>query len=120
MILVDTCIWIDFLRGGQNLHFEKAINEGHVFLSDLVRLDLIQGARASEVIKLKRVLKGFDTSLTNETTFLIAESILEKLKPSGLTLGLPDLLILAQSEQYHCELMTSDRLLLKAQKFWLK
>jgi predicted nucleic acid-binding protein len=121
VVLVDTCVFIDFLRGKKLPEFERLIKEGSVLLSDIVRLELTQGARANEVQKLLRTLSGFQPASLNEMTFQVAEELLFPLKQKGLTVGIPDLLIVAQSIQYRCKLYTFDRLLIKAQKnAWLK
>jgi len=113
MFLVDTCIFIDFFRGKKDRRFIHMVNEGEVSLSSIVKLELIQGARAQEVPSLKRVLSGFPELVIDETIVQIAEEIVMKIKPKGFTVGVPDLLIAAQSVRFKQKVYTHDQLLLK-------
>ncbi len=116
MVLVDTCVFIDFLRGKPLPEFEKLVKEGLVLLSPIVRLELLQGARSQETQKLIRTLAGFPEAALNEETLQIATDLLTPLKPKGLTVGIPDLIIAAQAIQSKCRLYTFDQFFIKTQK----
>ncbi len=116
MVLADTRIFIDFLRGKKLLAFEGLVSKGEVLLSPIVRLELMQGAKISETQKLMRTLSGFPEAILDQKTLQIASELLMPLKGKGLTVGIPDLLIAAQSIQYQCKLYTNDQFLIKVQK----
>lgn len=95
--IVDTSVFVEFLRGRPNQSFEALVRENRVVLSNFVRLELILGARKAESEKLARALSGLIVLKPDHRIFLAAEKILSAVRPKGLTLGVVDLLIAAES-----------------------
>lgn len=56
--VVDTCVFVDFLRGKSAPKFEALLRQSSVLLSPYVRLELLQGARREEARLLARLLEG--------------------------------------------------------------
>ena len=61
-VLVDTCVFVDFLRGQDSEKFESLILNNLVLLSDVVALELYQGIRKTEITKVMRLLASFEKS----------------------------------------------------------
>lgn len=119
MVLVDTCVFIDFLRGKSLPTFVELAKSGQILLSPIIKLELLQGARTQELAILNRTLKGFTEIEINSETMKISEKLLLPLKNRGITVGIPDLLIVAQAIQSNSLFYTTDLLLLKTQaKVW--
>jgi len=119
MVLVDTCVFIDFLRGKLLPDFVELVKNGKILLSPIIKLELLQGVRTHEAVTLNRTLRGFTELEINVETMRVSEKLLVPLKSKGITLGIPDLLIAAQAIQNNVEFYTTDHLLLKTQaKAW--
>ena len=112
-VLVDTSVFIDFLRDGQSPLLEPlAINDG-IVLSQVVRLELLKGARRTERGALDRFLQGlrviedFPPPASVEKQLLI-------LHGRGLNLGLPDIIILTDAIRMRCKISSLDREMIRA------
>lgn len=61
MILVDTSVWIDWLRHGRGpatLLLDRLIDEGDIVLAPVVEQELLQGARGEEQLAELRAYFG--------------------------------------------------------------
>ena len=57
MILVDTSVWIDYLKGHQSLHtdtLDAGIVDGIVAIGDLIFLEILQGIRDDREYQMTR------------------------------------------------------------------
>lgn len=106
--VVDTSVFVDFLRGKPQPRFEGLLRENSVLLSPYVRLELLQGVRRTEARLLARLLGGIPQVPHREEVFGVAESMTQRLKGSGLNVGLVDLLIAAQAKLVRCAVLSSD------------
>lgn len=95
--IVDTSVFVEFLRGKASPIFEALIRENRVVLSYYVRLELLLGCRKSEAEKLARALAGLIVLKPDQRVFAASERILAAVRPKGLTLGTVDLLIAAEA-----------------------
>jgi predicted nucleic acid-binding protein len=107
-VVVDTSIFIDFLRGAPTPRLEELLRENSALLSPLVRLELIRGMRLDEGRFIGDLLKGSPQVPHLPGLFTTAEALLEKLKRRGLTVGLIDLLLAAQARLLRCDIYSSD------------
>jgi predicted nucleic acid-binding protein len=116
-VLVDTCIFIDALRDDSILpkFDDLALRQG-LFLSGLVRLELIYGAKLSEQLVLRDLLEGFPYVPFNEQTVMMAELTLQSLKTNGITIGLIDVFLALQAREQGLKLWTRDKQLIRAAK----
>ncbi len=63
--IVDTSVFVEFLRGSSSPAFETLIRENRVVVSNFVRLELMLGARKSESATLARALSGLSVDKTS-------------------------------------------------------
>ncbi len=99
-ILVDTCIWVDFFKDSDTVlsdRLENLISEDRVILSDVVRSELLIGARdKKEMEELSTVLDGLKIAEIDSKTFIKAGELGFLMRRAGYTLPLTDLIITAQ------------------------
>ncbi len=114
-VLVDTCVFVDFLRGTPPLDsvLDSLIREGRVVLSTLVRLELLQGVKKSESASLSSLLDGFMVSEFDQRLLSSAETLLPLARSGGLSFGLVDYLIVLQALGHNLVLLTSDKTMKK-------
>lgn len=112
-VVVDTSVFIDFLRGKPVPSFERLVSANEVLLSSFVRLELLQGARRSEIKLLSRLLEGLTAIPLAPTLASAAEELLSQIKGSGLNVGIVDLLIAAEAQALDCPLFSFDRVFQK-------
>jgi tRNA(fMet)-specific endonuclease VapC len=96
MIVVDTSVWIEFFRGrDQELcdHFESLLDSDQVALAAPVRLEILDGARQSELPKLRRVIDALPQLVPTPSVWDTIESWLQKAIVAGQHFGVGDLLV---------------------------
>ncbi len=108
-VVVDTSVFIDYLRGRPARNFEALLRSNSILLVPYVRLELIQGVRQSETATLRRLLSGIPQVPHRAEIIEVAESLILKLKGSGLNAGLVDILITAQAKFLRAAVLSSDR-----------
>jgi len=111
-ILVDTCIWVDFFKDSNAAvsdRLETLISEDRVLMSDVVRAELLVGARdKKELEELNSVLDGLKVAEIDSQTFIKAGELGFLMRREGFTLPLTDLLITAQALHQETQIWTSD------------
>ena len=108
-VLVDTSIWIDYFRKGND--FEKLdflIDENLVVINDLILAELIPFLKVKNQRKVIKLLYNI-----NKLELIINwEQIVEyqyKCLKSGINgVGIPDLIIAQNAKQNHCEIYSLD------------
>ncbi len=108
-VLVDTSIWIDYFRKGND--FEKLdflIDENLVVINDLILTELIPFLKVKNQRKVIKLLHNI-----NKLELIINwEQIVEyqyKCLKSGINgVGIPDLIIAQNAKQNHCEIYSLD------------
>jgi predicted nucleic acid-binding protein len=110
--MVDTSVWIEFMRGKNNQIITK-LNElldlDEVVLSDIVYLEIINGAKRAEVERIRRLFSAFDKYTFNtEWCFEIEDFLIEN-KSKGFRFGIPDLMIAKTSSKSDLKLWTLDK-----------
>lgn len=108
LILVDTSVFIAHFRGQKNAEFQELLLNDQIYLSHLVRLELLQGVRKSEMRDLTRVLSGLRGLEPSEHIYAEAERILGKAKGNGISMGIVDLLLCAQANLERCPIYSFD------------
>lgn len=108
-VLVDTSVWIDYFRGGKNSDSLDALIDNNLLLTnDLILTELIPFLR----IQNKRVLINLLCAIKKLNLSIHWNEILdyqyECLKNGINGVGIPDLLILQNAKQHHCEIYTLD------------
>ena len=117
--MVDTSVFVESLRGRRVELFDSLVRSNAAVLSPYVRLELLQGVRKSEMAELVDVLGGLRQLPWREDLFPIAEKMLARLKGTGLKVGIVDLLIAAQAQQFGCALLSFDAVFGKLAKLGL-
>jgi len=97
MVLVDTSIWVAYLRGAASPLAQRTIDrllDGHdAALTPVIRLELMRGAAPQEAEELQRVLGGLHELPFERQHWLHADRLVIELRAKGLTPSMPDLLI---------------------------
>lgn len=115
MVVVDTSVFIDLLRGKKIESLEALIVAGLTLLSCTVHLELLQGVRKADELHLRRFL----ASLSPVLPWPRAETcrrVLQISRGSGIKVGLPDVLVLADALDHGAKIMTRDRQLSRLAK----
>lgn len=89
MTLVDTSVWIDWLRGDKSpaaLRLDRLIDEDDIVLAGVIVQELLQGARgADHLAKLRRYFERLQVLLPSQTTFAEAGTLYARCRWAGIT-----------------------------------
>jgi len=114
-VVVDTSVFVNFLRYGQCDILSILAAEDLVILSKIVRLELLKGAKRRDRKLLLTFLEGL-REIEDFSPPDYVERLLLQLHGRGLNLGLADLLILSDASRLGVPLLTSDMALAEAAK----
>lgn len=98
MILVDTSVWVAYFRGSDaNLaaHLRLLLEEDQVALAVPVKIEILDGSSAKELVPLRRVLEALPFLVPSASTWERVEEWVEKAVYKGERFGVGDLLIAA-------------------------
>lgn len=105
MILVDTSVWIDWLRGGKGEKaalLDRLLDEEDVALAPVVLQELLQGARgATELAELRASFDGLAVLLPTVKTYADAGSLYARCRWAGITPRSPHDCLIAQLAVEH-------------------
>ena len=115
MVIVDTSVWIDFLRGKATAKvgkLEQFLTEGEdICICGIILTEVLQGIR--EDSDYARTLSRFDTFLfldMNRRTFVKAAQIYRTLRRRGITISkIVDCMIAAAAIEHKIPLLHNDR-----------
>jgi len=108
-VLVDTSIWIEYFREGNN--FEKLdffIDENLVVTNDLILAELIPFLKIRNHKKLIKLLHSINKLELIINWEKIVEYQFKCLKNGINGVGIPDLIIAQNAMQHHCEIYSLD------------
>lgn len=108
-VVVDTSVFVDFFRGKPTASFDRLLRANAVLLSQYVRLELLQGLRRNEAHRVGTLLRAIPQVPHAEGLFGAAEAMVERVRGTGLNVGLVDLLIAAQASQLRAGVLSSDK-----------
>lgn len=111
MILVDTSVWIRYLRDHDSeiaQALEKLLDEDSVGLSALVELELVSGAPAGQRALLRRLLDALPVIVPSRDTFALAGDWVERGRALGQTFGAMDLIIAATAAERGAKIWSLD------------
>lgn len=99
-VIIDTSIWIEFLRGGATgvgLEVDALLGSGSVLLCGPVVSELAAGVSRSDRAALLDRLAGIGYQGLDRTGWILAGEIKGDLRERGLTLPLTDIAIAASA-----------------------
>ena len=110
-VLVDTSVWIDFLRGDA-----KAINvmsalakSGRIVICGQVRQEVLQGSRDEKAFsKLEKQMEIWQSEAEAPGDFVEAARIFARLRWKGITIAPTDCLIAAVAIRRKAQLLAHD------------
>ena len=108
-VLVDTSIWVEYFRSGNNLEkLDFLIDENLIVTNDLILAELIPFLKVRKQRKLINLLLNinkFDLSINWNQIIEFQYQCLKK----GLNgIGIPDLIIAQNAMQNHCKIYSLD------------
>ncbi len=109
-VLVDTSIWIDYFRGGDNSKdLDFLIDENLIITNDIILAELIpylKIKKQTKVIKLLHEVSKLPLEIRWEE---IIEYQVKCLKGGANGVGIPDLLIAQNAKQNRCKVYSLDK-----------
>lgn len=112
MILVDSSVWIEFFHGRDKalcLKLGELLDLDEVVLSDIVYLEIINGAKKTEVERIKRLFSAFGRYSFQSEWIDEIESFLISNKSKGYRFGIPDLMIAKTCDKNNFKIWTLDK-----------
>ncbi|HVT06052.1 MAG TPA: PIN domain-containing protein [Polyangia bacterium] len=111
MIVVDTSVWVDGLRGREPIasRLAGALDRDDVALAVPVRIELLSGARRAERARLRRVLSALPLLAPSDDTWTTIEDWVATGAAVGHRFGLGDLLIAAIASEHACSVWSLDQ-----------
>lgn len=108
-VLVDTSVWIEYFRSGNNSEkLDFLIDENLIVTNDLILAELIPFLKVQnkgKIIKLLINIKKLNLSINWNQIIEYQYKCLN----NGLNgVGIPDLIILQNAKQNHCEIYSLD------------
>ena len=108
-VLIDTSVWIEYFRGGNN--FEKLdflIDENLVVINDLILAELIPFLKIRNQRKVIKLLNCINKLEIHIECDQLIEFQYKCLKNGLNGVGIPDLIIIQNAKQNHCEIYSLD------------
>ena len=108
-VLVDTSIWIDYLRSGDDHHrLDLLIDENIVVTNDLILAELIPFLKIRKQKSIIELLKNINNLQLQIKWDEIIEFQVKCLKKGINGVGIPDLIIVQNAKQNDCEIYSLD------------
>ena len=108
-VLVDTSVWIEYFRSGNN--FEKLdflIDENLIVINDLILAELIPFLKIKNQRKIIKLLNNINKMEIQIKWDQLIEFQYKCLKNGLNGVGIPDLIIIQNAKQNHCEIYSLD------------
>jgi len=115
MIIADTSVWIDYLKGSNYVkkEFEELLHKRKILAVSAVFGELLQGARNSREVN---IISGFWINLpklSEDDLFIRSGNLSRKHKLFAMGIGLIDCYILAAAIQENVGIWTLDKKLVR-------
>ena len=108
-VLVDTSIWVEYFRTGDNSEkLDFLIDENLIVTNDLILAELIPFLKIQNQRKLINLLLNISRFDLSVNWNQIIEYQYKCLKNGLNGIGIPDLIIAQNAKQYHCEIYSLD------------
>jgi predicted nucleic acid-binding protein len=96
MILADTAVWIDYLRGTQSAgteELDERLAAHDVLMCGPVAAELLTGVDARERIRMWEILSSIAWADITRSDWFVAGDLRAELRERGVQVSLPDVLI---------------------------
>jgi hypothetical protein len=108
-VLVDTSIWIEYFRTGNNSEkLEYLIDENLIVINDLILAELVPSLRVRNQRKIIKLLNDINKLELSINWDQLIEFQFKCLKNGLNGIGLPDLIVAQNAKQNHCEIYSLD------------
>jgi predicted nucleic acid-binding protein len=108
-VLVDTSIWVEYFRTGDNSEkLDFLIDENLIVTNDLILAELIPFLKIQDQRKLINLLLNINRFVLSVNWNQIIEYQYKCLKNRLNGIGIPDLIIAQNAKQNHCEIYSLD------------
>jgi predicted nucleic acid-binding protein len=116
VVLLDTSMWIDALRPSGRVEVRRRVDEllaaDKAVWCDMVRLELWHGARGIKEHQDLHYLESVIVCLeTDQQVWRESHDLARRARARGLTIGAPDILIVACAKRHGVALESRDALL---------
>ena len=109
-VLVDTSIWIDYFRGGNNSKdIDFLIDENIIVTNEIILAELIPYLKIKKQLKVINLLHEVNRLPLNIHWEEIIEFQVKCLKGGANGVGIPDLIIAQNAKQNSCEIYSMDK-----------
>lgn len=112
-ILPDTCAWIDFFNGNQTPLAEslaQSLVQQEVVTCGIVLYELLQGVKKPDEERvMQNALQALPFVEITQDVWCKAGRLAARLRQSGFTLPLSDIVIAALAQEHNCTVLTVDR-----------
>lgn len=111
-VLVDTSVWVDYLRGvtpGVAEKVDRLLSDAEVCVPKIVLAELVQGAKSErEIAAVEDFPEAFTIIDQGPDTWLKAGKLSRRLRSRGQTIHLIDCYIAVIAEENGCAVLTLD------------
>ena len=109
-VLVDTSIWIDYFRGGNNSKdLDFLVDENIIVTNEIILAELIPYLKIKKQLKVIDLLHEVNRLPLNIHWEEIIEFQVKCLKGGTNGVGIPDLIIAQNAKQNSCEIYSLDK-----------
>jgi len=109
-VLVDTSIWIDYFRGGDNCpEMDSLIDENLLVTNDIILVELIPYLKLKKQIKVVKLLYEVNRIPLKINWEEIIEFQVKCLKSGAHGVGIPDLIIAQNARENNCKVYSLDK-----------
>ena len=109
-VLVDTSVWIDYFRGGDNSQdLDLLIDENLIVTNDLILTELIPYLKIKKQTKVIALLKEIKKLPLDIQWNEIIEFQVKCLKRGTNGIGIPDLIIAQNAKLHNCKVYSLDK-----------
>ncbi len=112
MVLVDSSVWIEYLRRGRGELFdavEVLLDESRALLCGMVEMEVIQGLRGRDRDTVGEMFATLRYLETERRDYIAAGGRLRELRSRGITIPAADCLIGTLALRHDLPLLTLDR-----------
>lgn len=108
--LVDTSIWIDYFRGGDNSEdLGYLIDENLIVTNDIILAELIPYLKIKKQTKVIKLLQEINKAPLDIHWEEIIEYQVKCIKGGANGVGIPDLIIAQNAKQNNCKVYSLDK-----------